>query len=71
MKMSEITFQKDEKVWYTKDKKVYEAHITAVHHDDQIPYYTIYVPELNIEKQTIVKRLFKSDNLFDAIKQVL
>lgn len=69
--MAEITFQKNEKVWYTKDKKVYEAHITAVHHDDKLPYYTIYIPELTIEKQTINSRLFKSNNLFEAIKQVL
>lgn len=69
--MTEIQFQKNEKVLYTKDKKIYEAHITAVHYDDKVPYYTIYIPELTIEKQTINKRLFKRDNLYEAIKQVL
>ena len=69
--MSDIVFNKNEKVWYCKDKKVYEAEIKAIHYDDKVPYYTIYIPETKVEKQTIVNRLFKSDNLFDAIKYVL
>ena len=69
--MTETVFQKGEKVWYTKDNKVYEAEIKAIHYDDKVPYYTIYITETKTEKQTIVNRLFKSDNLFDAIKYVL
>ena len=69
--MSDIVFNKNEKVWYCKDKKVYEAEIKAIHYDDKVPYYTIYIPETKVEKQTIVNRLFKSDNLFEAIKNVL
>lgn len=69
--MTETVFQKGEKVWYTKDNKVYEAEIKAIHYDDKVPYYTIYIPDTKVEKQTIVKRLFKTENLFEAIKQVL
>ena len=43
--MSDIVFNKNEKVWYCKDKKVYEAEIKAIHYDDNVPYYTIYIPE--------------------------
>ena len=53
------------------NKKIYEAEIKAIHHDDKIPYYTIYIPEIKVEKQTIINRLFKSNNLFEAIKHVL
>ena len=69
--MTETVFQKGEKVWYNKDNKVYEAEIKAIHYDDKVPYYTIYIPDTKVEKQTIVKRLFKTENLFEAIKQVL
>lgn len=69
--MSDIVFKKNEKVWYCKDKKVYEAEIKAIHRDDKIPYYTIYLLETKVEKQTIANRLYKSENLFEAIKQVL
>tara|TARA_B100000282_G_scaffold294365_1_gene271401 strand:+ start:1429 stop:1638 length:210 start_codon:yes stop_codon:yes gene_type:complete len=69
--MTENIFQKGEKVWYTKDNKVYEAEIKIIHYDDKVPYYTIYIPETKIEKQTIINRLFKSNNLFEAIKHVL
>ena len=69
--MEEIRFEKNEKVWYIMNKKIYEAEIKAIHHDDKIPYYTIYIPETKLEKQTIINRLFKSDNLFEAIKHVL
>lgn len=68
--MAESMFKKNETVWYCKDK-VYEAEIKAVHYDDEIPYYTIYIPLIKVEKQTIQNRLFKKDNLFEAIKHVL
>ena len=69
--MAESIFKKNEKVFYLKDKKLYEAEIKDIHYDDKTPYYTIYIPETKVEKQTIKTRLFKIENLFEAIKQVL
>lgn len=68
--MADTTFQKHEKVWYCKDK-IYHAEIKAIHCDDNTPYYTIYIPHTKLEKQTIKSRLFKIDNLYEAVKYIL
>ena len=68
--MSDIVFEKDEKVLYKKDKMLMIAIIREIHYDDEVPYYTIYIPSTKVEKQTIKSHIFKLNNLYGSSYKV-
>jgi cytochrome c biogenesis protein CcdA len=46
-----------DEVLYTHNGKSEKVVIKKVHHDDVLPYYTIYIPSAKQEKQTVLDKL--------------